>query len=136
MNLPKITVTALRDEGKDGEEGYWRLAFAFLCEGGLRFTFTAEEPYCFSKKQWLDLALGKGGLNLYAGNGEGSIIPDGEHLRFTANPSGSLDFIMTKLQGSGGDVCAKFGVPLDLITKPLTEAIEDAAAKGLRFSKK
>jgi len=127
METARINATVKRVTGEKGEDGCWTLAFEFFGGGVLcfRFTFVAKEPYLFSKEDWLTLARGEKTLNLCNGDGKCSIGPvkgtghKGKNLRFTIETP---------------NVCAGFEVPLVLASKMLRGMVDDAVAKGLRFS--
>jgi hypothetical protein len=87
--------------------------------GPFKSVVNLSEPTLCSKQAWLDLAQAVRekkpfGLAFYQGNGEGSMVCDGEVLVCTAQPS-----------GAGGDVMVKTYLPLnDQTHQALMEVIE------------
>lgn len=76
-----------------------------LQSGSLQARVVIYEPYLNSKESWLQLVAAVRTqthchLNFYQGNGDGSIICDGNQLIFFAQPS-----------GAGGDVCVETMIP-------------------------
>jgi hypothetical protein len=106
------------------EDNYWTLDFNYSTSQ-FNFTYSVYEPYCLSLEEWNDLANGTPDcqLNLYQGNGEGTISVKGNSIVFVSHPS-----------GAGGDTYSEVIIPLDIVTKPLKEKLIEASKLGLRFA--
>jgi hypothetical protein len=82
--------------------------------------FSVTEPLAIPLSEWRDLASGKATLlNLYQGNGEGTIHSDGEEATFTSMPS-----------GAGGDVIGVIEAKVALFSAALVAAVNEMERRG------
>lgn len=124
------TVAVTPHWGEAGE-GTWRLEFVFDWPEGPRFSFTATEPYLFAKEAWLAVARGEGKPDLYFGKGEEGSISLGAP---EPGKDRVLQFSAQEPSAAGGGIIAFYEHPLAALAGPLAEAIEKAAADGMRFA--
>jgi hypothetical protein len=119
----QATVTLVKGDPEFAEEGSfarnWEISFEIKSPGGLLFRFGVSEPYLCSLSAWRRIANGTGEVNLYQGNGEGSISSNTAEMCFTARPS-----------GAGGDVTAEFTVPRALVADGLAAVLDEAERLG------
>lgn len=120
MSAPQFAVKVVAERvGPHEENPLWNIHFTVALGGGKPFLkFSVYEPTLVPLEDWTALAEGKKiGLDLYQGNGEGSISCDGETLWFMAQPS-----------GAGGDVAAEFWLPHAQVGSQLMDALNEMGA--------
>ena len=88
----------------------WQLEFI-----GESFAFHISEPDAFSFEDWIALTKGNHILELYQGNGEGSIESKDDLFIFRSAPS-----------GSGGDVSLTLKINAASVRPLLADALADA----------
>jgi len=109
MATPDISIMRVVED-----DGYWSLQFSF-CWDRIRFSYTIDGPYCYTQKEWLDLARG--------------IHSSINCLTLTKNKS-----ICFETFSPGLGITAEFEVPLKLISRLLINTITQSVAEGLRFA--
>ena len=96
----KITVDIDKDSEDYSNKFFTKLftvVFTFNFDEFTNYTFTSTEPYLLSLNDWKSLLSENAYLNLYCGNGEGSIKRTNDCIRFLSNTS-----------GAGGDTNSSF----------------------------
>lgn len=119
----EVTIQATKTEYIDEDPSTcWNLKFLFSTKEAI-FTFISEEPYLVSFESWKRLCVEEGRrVNLYMGNGDGSIT----------HRNGKFEF-MSFASGAGGDTVALFKINAELVKDKLLGALENAVNQGLRF---
>lgn len=133
-----VSITSYQPDYLDLEdpddEGLWELQFEFrIVDIDLKYTFIVTEPYNLSMQNWEDFMSFDPStpsaptrpiriLNMYQGDGEGSISSNGTLFAFNSSPS-----------GGGGDVITEFAIHKKHVIPSLRRALDDAVLKQYTF---